>query len=94
MATYTAIKRESTFPVIVGGNTLINLQKLLLYILADKTEQEIKDAYDKIVKQQYDEEWYEHYAFLVIFITNLEKTAREKGLTIEENLDATSQPEN
>ena len=93
MSTYTAIKRDSTFSITVGGNTLINLQKLLLYILADKTEQEIQDAYQKIIKQQYEEEWHEHYAFLASMISHIEKTAHEKGLTTVENLNETSQPE-
>ena len=35
--TYTAIKRDTTFPIQVGGNTLINLQKLLLYVIEGKT---------------------------------------------------------
>ena len=56
MATYTGIKTESTFPITVGGGTLVNLQKLLLYILADKTEEEINEAFEKILKKQFDEE--------------------------------------
>jgi hypothetical protein len=87
MATYTAIKRDATFPITVGGNTLINLQKLLLFILADKSEEEMKTARDKILKQEYEEDWYEHVAFLSLMINIIEKTAHEKGLTIEENLD-------
>lgn len=90
MATYTAIKRDTTFPITVGGNTLINLQKLLLFILADKSEEEMKTAHDKILKQEYEEDWYEHVAFLSLMINIIEKTAHEKGLTIEENLDEDS----
>lgn len=87
MATYTAIKRDTTFPITVGGNTLINLQKLLLFILADKSEEEIQTAQQKILKQEYDEDWYEHVAFLSLMINIIEKTAHEKGLTVQENLD-------
>ena len=87
MATYTGIKTESTFPITVGGGTLVNLQKLLLYILADKTEEEINEAFEKILKKQFDEEWIEHYAFLAAMINVIEGVAREKGLTVEENLD-------
>lgn len=90
MATYTGIKTESTFPITVGGGTLVNLQKLLLYILADKTEQEINEAFEKILKKQFDEEWIEHYAFLAAMINVIEGAAREKGLTVEENLDEQS----
>jgi hypothetical protein len=90
MATYTGIKTESTFPITVGGGTLVNLQKLLLYILADKTEQEINEAFEKILKKQFDEEWIEHYAFLAAMINVIESAAREKGLTVEENLDEQS----
>ena len=86
MATYTGIKTESTFSITVGG-TLVNLQKLLLYILADKNEEEIRDAYEKILKKQFDEEWIEHYAFLAAMISVLESVAREKGLTVEETLE-------
>lgn len=96
MATYTAIKTDSTFPITVGGNTLVNLQKLLLYVLADKTEEEIQTAYQKIMKKEFDEEWYEHYAFLATFINHLERVAKEQGLTVEEEITDTppTQPGN
>jgi hypothetical protein len=86
MAKYVGIKRDTTFPIIVGGNTLINFQKLLLFLLADKTEEEIKEAYDKIIKKEFDEEWYEHYAFLALMINHIETVARQQGLTVEEEL--------
>lgn len=85
--TYTAIKTDATFDITVGGNTLVNFQKLLLYITADKSAEEIQEAYDKIVKQEFDEEWIQHYAFLAYMINYLERTAKEKGLTTEEDLD-------
>jgi hypothetical protein len=93
MNTYTAIKTDSTFPITVGGGTLVNLQKLLFYILADKTEEEIQGAYDKILKKEFDEEWIEHYAFLAALINVIEKTAHEKGLAVVENLDESSESE-
>jgi len=63
MATYTAIKRDTTFPIEVGGNTLVNLQKLLLYVIEGKTEDEITKAQEAILKNQYPEEWIEHFHF-------------------------------
>lgn len=89
MATFTSIKADSTFEIVVGGNTLINLQKLLLYVLSDKTEEEIQQAFEKISKKQFDEEWLEHYAFLAYMIQYIERTAHDKGLAIQENLDET-----
>jgi len=80
MATYTTIKADVTFDITVGGNTLISLQKLLLFLLADKTEQEIQEAQEKILKKEFDEEWIEHYAWLAYMIQYLERTAVEKGL--------------
>ena len=51
--TYTAIKRDTTFPIEVGGNTLINLQKLLLYVIEGKTEEEItKKSKKKLQKMK------------------------------------------
>lgn len=90
MATYTSIKADATFEITVGGNTLINLQRLLLYILADKSEEEIQQAFEKISKKEFDEEWIEHYAFLAYMIQYLERTAVEKGLAEQENLDESS----
>lgn len=87
MPTYTSIKSDVTFDITVGGNTLIGLQKLLLFLLADKTEAEIQDAYQKIVKKDFEEEWIQHYAFLAYMIQYLEKTATEKGLATIEDLD-------
>ena len=86
MATYTTIKSDVTFDITVGGNTLISLQKLLLFILADKSEEEIQEAYEKISKQEFDEEWIEHYAWLAYMIQYLERTAVEKGLGTQEEL--------
>jgi len=87
MPVYKTIKRDSTFPITIGGNTLINFQKLLLYVIADKSEEEILTAQEKILKQEFTEDWYEHVAFLSLMITAIERTAQEKGLLIEENLD-------
>lgn len=86
MPKYVGIKRDTTFPIIVGGNTLINFQKLLLFLLADKTEEQILEAYDKITKKEFDEEWYEHYAFLALMINHIESVAKQQGLTVEEEL--------
>lgn len=84
---YKSIKRETTFPITIGGNTLINFQKLILFLLSDKTEEEINKAHEQILKQQYDEEWYEHVAFVSMMIRTIEVTAEEKGFLIEEDLD-------
>jgi hypothetical protein len=95
MAKYVSIKRDTTFPIEVGGNTLINLQKLLLYILSDKTQEDIELAQEKISKQEWSEDWYEHVAFLSLMIRRIEQLAHEKGLTVEEDLDKVpTQPEN
>jgi hypothetical protein len=87
MAQYVGIKTDSTFPIVVGGNTLVNLQKLLLYLIFDKTEDEIHTAIDKIMKKEFDEEWYEHYAFIAFMIAHIESVAKEKGLTVIEELN-------
>lgn len=86
MAQYVGIKTDTTFPIIVGGNTLVNFQKLLLFLLSDKTEEQIMEAIQKIQQSQFDEEWYEHYAFVAFMIAHIEKVAGEKGLTVVENL--------
>jgi hypothetical protein len=84
--TYIGIKKDTTFPITVGGNTLINLQKLLLFLIADKSEEEIKIAQEKIMQQKYDEEWYEHVAFISFMINAMETEAHKLGLTVEEDL--------
>lgn len=90
MATYTTIKNDVTFDIIVGGNTLISFQKLLLFLIADKTEEDIKEAYEKILKKDFEEEWIEHYAFLAYMIQYMERTAVEKGLAEQTDLDSLS----
>lgn len=92
MAKYISIKRDTVFNIQVGGNTLVNLQKLLLYVLADKTQEEIELAQQKIAKQEWDEDWYEHVAFLSLMIRNIETTAHDQGLTVEEELTDTQAP--
>jgi len=86
MGTYTTIKSDVTFDITVGGNTLISLQKLLLFIISNKSEEEIKEAYEKIIKKDFDEEWIEHYAWLAYMIQYLERIAVEKGLSTQEDL--------
>ena len=93
MAKYVTIKRDTVLSIQVGGNTLVNLQKLLLYVLADKTQEEIELAQQKIAKQEWDEDWYEHVAFLSLMIRRIETSAHEQGLTVEEDLEAVSPPE-
>lgn len=87
MAQYVGIKTDTTFPIIVGGGTLVNLQKLLLYLLSDKTEEEILTAIEHIQKKEFTEEWYEHYAFVAFMINHIETVARDKGLTEIEELN-------
>lgn len=94
MAKYITIKRDTVLNIQVGGNTLVNLQKLLLYVLADKTQEEIELAQQKIAKQEWDEDWYEHVAFLSLMIRRIETVAHEQGLTVEEDLEAVTPPEN
>lgn len=86
--TYTGIKTDATFDITVGGNTLVNFQKLLLFITADKTQEEIQEAYEKIMKQDFEEEWIQHYAFIAYMINYIESVAKDKGLTVEEDLDS------
>lgn len=90
MATYTTIKADTTFDITIGGSTLISFQKLLLFLLADKTEDEIQEAYQKIINKDFDEEWVQHYAFLAYMIQYIERVAGEKGLALQENLDDTT----
>lgn len=87
MAIYTTIKANVTFDITVGGSTLISMQKLLLFLLSDKTEKEIQDAYQKIINKDFDEDWIQHYAFLAYMIQYIERTASEKGLADQEDLD-------
>jgi len=92
MASYITIKSDVTFDITVGGNTLISLQKLLLFLISDRTEEEIKEAYNKIIKKDFDEEWIEHYAWLAYMIQYIERVAIEKGLgTKEELVEPTTQ---
>lgn len=86
MAKYITVKKDVTFPIEVGANTLINLQKLLLFVVSDKTEEDILQAQQKIAKQEWDEDWYEHVAFLSLMIRRIEQVAHEKGYTTEEDL--------
>jgi hypothetical protein len=84
---YIGIKKDTTFPIEVGGNTLINLQKLILYVVEGKSEAEIENAQKHILKNEYPDEWIEHFAFLSFFIRHIEQVAHSKGLTVMEKLD-------
>jgi hypothetical protein len=87
MSTYTTIKADTTFDITIGGSTLISFQKLLLFLIADKTEAEIQEAYQKIINKDFEEEWIQHYAFLAYMIQYIERVAKDKGLSVEESLE-------
>jgi hypothetical protein len=87
MSTFTSIKTDTTFDITIGGSTLVSFQKLLLFLLADKSEAEIQEAYQKIINKDFEEEWVQHYAFLAYMIQYIERVAASKGLSVEETID-------
>lgn len=89
--TYIGIKADTTFPIQVSGKMLTHLQKLLLYLLVDKSQEEIEKAHKMILENKFEEEWYEHFAFLSYLITHIEQTAHTNGHTVVESLNP---PEN
>jgi hypothetical protein len=77
----------------VSGAFLSRVQSVLVYVLSNFETERIKEAAEKIQKQQHTEPWEFHYETLAVLINDIERTAREEGLTEVKDVSELTQEE-
>lgn len=83
----------------VSGAFLTRIQSVLVYLLKDMDTARIKEAAERIQKQEHTEPWEFHYETLAVLINDIERSAREEGITETKTIaeleaeDAASQAE-
>lgn len=65
----------------VSGAFLTRIQSVLVYLLKDMDTARIKEAAERIQKQEHTEPWEFHYETLAVLINDIERSAREEGIT-------------
>lgn len=65
----------------VSGAFLTRIQSVLVYLLSNYETERIKEAAERIQKQEHTEPWEFHYETLAVLINDIERTARAEGLT-------------
>jgi hypothetical protein len=65
----------------VSGAFLTRIQSVLVYLLNDMPTERIKEAAERIQKQEHTEPWEFHYETLAVLINDIERSAREEGIT-------------
>jgi hypothetical protein len=77
----------------VSGAFLSRVQSVLVYVLSNFETEKIKEAAEKIQKQQHTEPWEFHYETLAVLINDIERTARGEGLTEVKDVSELTQEE-
>lgn len=65
----------------VNGAFLTRVKSLLMYILKDKSKDDLHAAGESIKNQTHTEPWQFHYETLAILINDIEKAGKEAGVT-------------
>lgn len=83
------IKKDAVINVGIGAGFLQNLQKLLFYIAADLTQEQL-DEYKRQAEAQQDftEDWMMHLTTISVLIREIEKLAEQQGQTYDADLDS------
>jgi len=77
------IRKDAVIPVEIGAGFYGRLQKMLAFMVQDKSEEEIKALQDAINGNNVDAaSWHFHYDTLLSLCQALDKIAREKNLTV------------
>jgi len=84
---------DKVVSIKVSGAFLSRVQSVLVYVLSNFETERIKEAAEKIQKQQHTEPWEFHYETLAVLINDIERTAREEGLTEVKDVSELTQEE-
>lgn len=80
------IRKDALIPVTIGTGFYARLRETLLYLLKDKTQEQILDANRQIESGHVTEDWVHHYETVVVLCKEIEKQASEHGMTYTSDL--------
>ena len=88
MSKITLIKKDAKTSIEVGTGLLECLQKLLIFLVNGKTEQEIESFKQQSekhtsIKDKYDEEWMDHFKIISTLAASIEKKFVDEKQTEE-----------
>ena len=86
------IKKEASIEIKVGAGFLQKIQKLLFFIAANVSEEEIEQYKKEAENSQkpdfeFTEDWMNHITTLSILLKEIETKAEEQGFVYEEDID-------
>lgn len=92
MSKVTLIKQDATTSISVGTGFISSLQKLLAFLLENKTEEEIKNytselLLHKTMLDQFSEPWMDHVKLISVTISTIEKKMIDEGKTEEKEIE-------
>lgn len=77
------IPKDARIPIEVGSGFLQRIQKMLIFMIENRTEEEIEELRKHIENNTVPENtWMYHYQTLQTFILIVEQTAIDKKLTV------------
>jgi len=93
MSKVTMIKNDAVITISIGSAFLQKLQKVLVQLISDKSEEEIED-YKKAIQdatlEELPEPWMENLLVINTLLRSIEHEAIKSGQTYEENIDDSS----
>lgn len=75
------IKPDSIIDLPVSPAFITRLHELLTWMITNQDAELVKQANERISKQQELEEWDEYYSTMLILISSIEEAARNQGKT-------------
>jgi len=75
------IRPDALIDLQVSATYLTRLHELLTWLITSQDAEVVKQANERISKNEELEEWDEHYATLLSLVSSIEEAAREQGKT-------------
>ncbi len=99
MSKIALIKKDAITSINVGTGFLSSLQKLLMFILENKTEEEINNytnelSLHKSMTDQFSETWMDHLKVVSVLISTIEKQMIDEGKIEEKEIEDLTPGEN
>lgn len=81
------IKPDTLIDIQVSPSYLTRLHELLTWMITNQEPEIVRQANEKIHKEQELDEWDEHYVTLLSLISSIEEAAKTQGKTEKINVD-------
>ncbi len=82
------IPKDAQIPITIGAGYLQRLHKMLIYLIHDKTKDEVDEFNENLKNNTIPEDsWMYHYHTIQTFVIMAEDTAIKKNITIVKDID-------